>query len=262
MIRMVLPQLESPAQPSPPLADRNRCAWPVLGSLLALAFAVGTLAAQAPAPAPVPADTTPQKTPHPHKRHTAQPADATPAPATPAPVTPPAPELPKWPVNEKPEDASVTWDSRGLSINASNSSLEQILNEVATETGAKVEGLDKDQRIFGAYGPGQPRDVLSQLLDGSGYNVLMIGDQGQGAPKQIVLTARHTGDAQPARPAPTPAAEEEVEADDTSQQQQQQPVTLPFRPVFNGQPRPNQRNPEQQPPGQPQPQQPATPPNQ
>jgi len=34
------------------------------------------------------------------------------------------------------------------------------------------------------------RDVLSELLDGSGYNVLMIGDQGQGTPRTLVLTAK------------------------------------------------------------------------
>ncbi len=57
--------------------------------------------------------------------------------------------------------------------------------------------MGQDQRIFGAYGPGPARDVLSQLLDGSGYNVLMIGDQGQGTPRRIVLSARPAGPAQP-----------------------------------------------------------------
>jgi hypothetical protein len=91
----------------------------------------------------------------------------------------------------------VVWDSHGLSIEATNSSLEQILKDVSTATGAKVDGLAGDQRVFGAYGPGQARDVLSQLLQGSGYNVIMIGDQGQGAPKQILLSMRQAGAAQP-----------------------------------------------------------------
>jgi hypothetical protein len=110
------------------------------------------------------------------------------APVTPA--APPEPEAPHWPVNDKPTLATVTWDSRGLSVQANNSSLEQILNDVATATGATVEGIEKDRRIFGLYGPGLARDVLSQLLQATGYNVVMVGDLGQGAPRQIVLTSR------------------------------------------------------------------------
>jgi outer membrane biosynthesis protein TonB len=165
----------------------------------------------------------------------------------PEPVKPPEPEAPKWPVNEKPEDAKVTWDSQGLSISAANSSLTQILNEVAAETGAKVEGIGRDLRIFGTYGPGTPRDVLSQLLEGSGYNVLMIGDQGQGAPRQILLSERHNGDATGNGPhqASAPAADEDVEQPAVEDQNQQQ--NPPFRPAFQP---PNQRPPT---PGQTQP---------
>jgi hypothetical protein len=101
-----------------------------------------------------------------------------------------APVAPQWPVNESPAKPEVTWDSRGLRIEATNASLHQILNDVSTATGAKVEGMGADERIFGEYGPGETRDVISQLLHGSGYNVLMIGDQGQGTPRQIILSAR------------------------------------------------------------------------
>ena len=138
----------------------------------------------------------------------------------PAPVvTPPPPEPPHWPANDRPADASVTWDSHGLLITAQNSSLKQILDDVSAATGAKVEGLGADQRIFGAYGPGKAREVLSQLLDGTGYNVLMIGDQGEGTPRQIVLTSRNgssTTQAAAASPAPpaASAAEDDPEPND------------------------------------------------
>jgi hypothetical protein len=121
-----------------------------------------------------------------------------PAPAPAAPPAPVAPPLPHWPVNDQPAEATVVWDSRGLLIQATNSSLDQILKDVSLKTGAKVEGLGADQRIFGIYGPGPARDVLAQLLDGSGYNILMIGDRGAGTPRRIVLSGRPTG------PAPTP----------------------------------------------------------
>jgi hypothetical protein len=106
---------------------------------------------------------------------------------------PPAP-APIWPANQPPNQAKVSWDSRGLEIEASNSSLDQILHQVAADTGAKLEGLTQgqhslDQRIFGTYGPGPARDVLAKLLDGSGYNVLMIGGRDADAPLEVVFFA-------------------------------------------------------------------------
>ncbi len=136
---------------------------------------------------------------------------------------PAAPPPPNWPINDKPIPATVVWDSHGLRIDAANSSLDQILKEVSTDTGAKVEGLNADQRVFGSYGPGPANEVLSQLLNGTGYNVLMIGDQGEGTPRQIVLSAKPTG--------PAPAAsnnrnsttnEEDLEAEQEIREQEQQ----------------------------------------
>lgn len=150
-------------------------------------------------------------------------------PASTAPVTPPAPKPPIWPANERPSEASVTWDSHGLRVDAANSSLQQILKDVSTATGVKVEGMNEDVRVFGSYGPGPARDVLSQLLHGSGYNVMMIGDQGQGTPRQIVLSARSTGSA------PTPsvanaATSNEDEAADNETEEQPQPPAPAVRP--------------------------------
>ena len=164
---------------------------------------------------------------HPRKRPAA--AKPTPAVAT-LPVVaisvPLVPEAPAWPINDKPAPASVTWDSQGLHIAAANSSLEQILNDVSTATGAKVEGLDKDQRVFGDFGPGQARDVLSQLLHGSGYNVVMIGDQGQGTPRRILLSSPHPGGATPTA---TPTQDNDEDSDVEEPQQTNPP---PFRPGF------------------------------
>jgi hypothetical protein len=151
--------------------------------------------------------------------------------ATPAaiPAKPAEPEIPKWPANEKPVQAAITWDSKGLSIEAANSSLRQILQEVTTTTGAKVEGLDTDERVFGTYGPGPAKDVLSQLLLGTGYNVLMIGDQGQGTPRQIVLSSRHGGATQPAA-TPAPESDDDTDADEQPQAAPPPPVRPGFGP--------------------------------
>jgi hypothetical protein len=136
------------------------------------------------------------------------------------------------------------WDSNGLHINASNSSLQQILKEVSTETGTKVEGSISDRRVFGEYGPGHVNDVLAQLLQGSGYNFLLTGDIGQGAPREIVLSPRR-----PAGPnaqnnayrSPQQQAEEDV-----PEEPEDQPVQPP--PPVQGatqQPPPTQNNPRQ-----------------
>jgi hypothetical protein len=181
------------------------------------------LLAQQPAATPAPV----HRTAHPHKRATATPAQAAEAPVVEA---PPEPVVPKWPVNEKPGLAAVVWDSHGLRIEAKNSSLHQILEDVSTATGAKVEGMGSDERIFGAYGPGQARDVLSQLLQGSGYNILMVGDQGQGAPRQIVLSSRRGGEAPVQASGGNPAGDQDDDADT-----EEPPIPAqapPIRPAF------------------------------
>lgn len=120
----------------------------------------------------------------------------------PAPETiaspPPASPSHIWPANQPPKQATVSWDGRGLEIEAANSSLNQILHQVAAATGAKLEGHIQDQRVFGNYGPGPERDVLSKLLDGSGYNVLIIGGREADAPLEIVLSARSSASPQTA----------------------------------------------------------------
>lgn len=126
-------------------------------------------------------------------------------------VHPPDPPPPDWPVNDQAMPASVGWNGRSLSIAATNSSLDQILHDVSTAVGVKVEGMGSDQRIYGSYGPAAARDVLSQLLDGSGYNVLMIGDQGEGTPRELVLSAKASHDTPQVQNAqPKQSTEEDV----------------------------------------------------
>jgi len=218
------------APESSPASALNRLT--VLAAILSagpLLFGVPALTAQAPSAssaAHVPS-TAAHKSAHAHSRpsprHPQTPPTQTPPETV---VLPPPPEIPHWPANEQPAEAFVAWDSQGLRINAANSSLEQIMKDVSTATGAKVEGLGNDQRVFGAYGPGQARDVLSQLLQGSGYNVLMIGDQGQGAPREIMLTLRQAAGAQPPSGARTaaPPADEDSDLDEPPPQQEGNPM--------------------------------------
>jgi hypothetical protein len=175
------------------------------------------LAAQTPA--------TPATTPaHPPARHHKKPAAAKPA-AQPAPApVPAAPPTPNWPAAKKPTEASVVWDSHGLFIQASNSSLDQILNDVSLKTGAKVEGMGRDERIFGTYGPGPARDVLTQLLDGSGYNILLVGDMGQGTPRRIVLSGRPVTGHAPGNASSGAANDNDAENDQDGEQPEINPA--------------------------------------
>jgi hypothetical protein len=175
------------------------------------------------------------------------------------PSPPPAPPPPNWPINDQPTPAKITWDRPALQIDAQNSSLDQILKDVSSATGAEVEGLTGDERVFGDFGPGNARDVLSQLLQGTSYNIVMVGDQGQGVPRQIILSTRSAGKGQPAaRPAPEESEEDlqdYPQYDPQPQPQQPQPAPQPVRPGFppdQGVPgRPPQQMPQMQQPVQP-----------
>lgn len=158
---------------------------------------------------------------------------------SPAPVLSPAGTcIPNWPANNKPAEALIVWDSHGLFVQASNSSLDEILNDISLKTGAKVEGMGADERVFGNYGPGAVRDVLSDLLEGSGYNILLVGDLGQGTPRRIVLSGRPTGPAQPSGQSTTSdseAEQEQIAAPETPSagplSQPQMPASIPPPPV-------------------------------
>lgn len=117
----------------------------------------------------------------------------TPQQPPPSPATAPAPAAISAPPSllDKPaQPAKVTLANGKLSVAADNSSLTDILHQLASTTGMAIDGLDQDTRIFGTYGPGNPRDILSSLLEGAGYNVMMLGATEDGTPRQLVLTVR------------------------------------------------------------------------
>lgn len=87
------------------------------------------------------------------------------------------------------QPANVILKNGTLTVDAHNSSLDEILKDVARLGGMTIDGTAANERIFGAYGPGAPRDVLTSLLTGSGYNFVMIGDKPDGVPRKLLLTA-------------------------------------------------------------------------
>ena len=106
---------------------------------------------------------------------------------------------------------------------------------MAAETGVKLQGLDQDERIFGNYGPGPAREVLSRLLDGSGYDLLMIGGQGDEPPQQLILSK--SAGPQPANNVQTGNRNQENDADEPPLQPGDTP--MPVRDQFGGAGPPN-----------------------
>lgn len=122
------------------------------------------------------------------------------------PQPPPAPPPPDWPALSAPTPAEVQWNGKQLSVSAKNSSLKQTIDAVSAATHIPVTGLQSDSRLFGEYGPGTPRQVLSELLEGSGYDLLMVGGSNPGVPKSVELSRRSGGSEPPERAAYIPAS--------------------------------------------------------
>jgi len=92
--------------------------------------------------------------------------------------------------------AQVAFAGGSLSITADNSSLNQILRDIARLTGMKITGGVTDERVYGSFGPGDTSSVLSALLAGTGSNMMLIFDA-QRAPSELVLTPRGGGPTPP-----------------------------------------------------------------
>jgi hypothetical protein len=164
------------------------------------------------------------------------------APSTPiAPSTPVAADVAPSLLQEPAQDAKITFDKNRLSIHADNSSLAGILRQVASSSGMKVEGLSGDERVFGTFGPGAPRDVIAELLDGTAYNVALIGDLDNGAPREVLLTPTTHG---AAAPAPAPQANSD-DANDQETQDVPTPAEVPQSPTTQTPATPGVRTPQQ-----------------
>jgi hypothetical protein len=150
-----------------------------------------------------------------------------------------------------------------LTIHADNSTFSDVLAAVQRATGATVEvPSPSSERVFFSGGPGEPRDVMAALLNGSPYDYILLGSaQEPQALTRIMLTVRKTtpvtaAASSPARPLPAPKPEVDTTSSETPE------PAFPNRPVGLNQGPPQQPNPNQpgqetnmpaQPPGTPQP---------
>jgi hypothetical protein len=110
-------------------------------------------------------------------------------PPTPAPPPPTLDHLPPTP-------PQVRFQNGQLTIDAQNSTLAQVLRAVQAKTGASIDipGGAGGDRVATLIGPGQPRDVLNTLLNGSRFDYVILGVAGDpGAVQKVILTPRQAG---------------------------------------------------------------------
>jgi hypothetical protein len=212
-------------------------------AFLALVAGLAVTCAAQTSPAPQPRSST-MNTGVSHKKSAAKKApEPTPVPV----VQEAAPPPPNRPYEMSPVPSQVTFEGGQLTISAPNSTLADILGQVRTRTGTKIEfpSSAAQERVAVQLGPGTPRDVLSQLLHGSPFDYILLGsEQDPNAVTQIVLTRRESATATAAaagnRPNQAPA-----QAEPSDEDSENETATQPTPPQPLAQPTPGQTVPGQ-----------------
>ena len=93
---------------------------------------------------------------------------------------PPPPPPPPTPEQSPAGEPVVSYQQGQLTIHSENSTLSSILEAVQKDLGATVDasGITASDRIATQIGPGDPRDVLSTLLNNSKYDFILLGSPG------------------------------------------------------------------------------------
>ncbi len=136
--------------------------------------------------------------------------------------TPPAPLLPyQLPAR----DPIVSFHNGQLGIVADNSTLAGVLKQVGVVTGAAVDfpASAGDERVSAQLGPGEPSDVMADLLNGSSYNYVLLGSSREPRGLERIIVTKRGAPATPPSAAPasvfpvrvqqTPEAEPEEESE-------------------------------------------------
>jgi hypothetical protein len=105
----------------------------------------------------------------------------------------------------QPAGPQVVYSRGLLKVTADNSSLNQILAEIARQTGMRITGTVREEGVYGTYGPAAPARVLASLLDGTSSNML-LRETSSSSPAELILTPRLAGPSPPQPAAPQAAA--------------------------------------------------------
>jgi hypothetical protein len=142
--------------------------------------------------------------------------------ATPVAAVPQPPPIPPTLEQTPPTPPRITYQGGQLSIDARNSTLAQVLRAVQSQTGASMEipASASNERVVTQLGPGQPKDVLNSLLNGSKFDYIILGVTGNpGAVQKVILTSRQNSGpnvnvAQNNNQPQSPEADDEAQAEE------------------------------------------------
>jgi len=161
----------------------------------------------------------------------------------------PAPIVPSTPANSPPQPPEVTFQNGLLSIRAENSTLADVLTDIRSKTGAQIQvppGASA-QRVVVQEGPAPVRDVLVALLQGSGFDYIILGSPQDPETVQRVLLTPHVANSA----AVMQPGYNSQRSDFPNQQEPDSSSEAPTMPVPQPQPaQPAQPNMGQAPPGQ------------
>jgi len=94
------------------------------------------------------------------------------------------------------KNVAVTFQEGRLHLVSNKASLAEVLTEVSVKTGAVIPlppGAEQENVVI-SLGPGTPREVLSQLLNGSPYNFIIVGkDDDANQIERVVLSTKTPG---------------------------------------------------------------------
>jgi hypothetical protein len=138
-----------------------------------------------------------------HKRHKAATVQVAPPPAA-----PPQPLVPLTLQQMPATPPQVSYDHGELTIVARNSTLGDILRAIRDQTNATLDvPPNATERVVGQMGPGSPRDVLAQLLNGSHFNYVILGSATDSSKlERVILTFKPPASQENAAQAPVNVA--------------------------------------------------------
>jgi hypothetical protein len=150
-------------------------------------------------------------------------------PAQPPVITPP-----------QPPPLVVSFNAGLLTINANKANLSEVLFAVHQRTGADIAipaGAEQEQ-VVGTLGPASAPEVLSQLLNGSKFNFVILNSANDpNTLDRVILSARPEGPAPAYHPTPPPPVQPEEPAE---AEQQNTPPSPPTPPPAQEAPAPGQ----------------------
>lgn len=136
----------------------------------------------------------------------------------------------------------VSYQGGLLTIRAENSTLGDVLAAVQRATGATIDSPGyASERVYVNLGPGEPRNVIASLLNGSRYDYILVGSAQQpNAVSRVMLTIRQNipattavaggvGTPQPRPGVPVANTEESDSADESADTNE--PEQIPGRPI-------------------------------